>query len=421
MTELQTLRSLSADGRLILASRSLRLFAFGALSVILVLYFSALGWSEVQIGRLLALTMIGDAVVTLWVTLNADRIGRARMLRLSAVLMMVVGAIMPATDQGWLIALIAFAGAISLNGGEVGPFMAIEQAGLTHTLGSTNRTTAIAWYTLCGALATALGALAAGLLAQFLQQSGWSVADSYRAIFALYGICGLLLWLLFRNLSPAIEPEPKADDDATLQAQLASRFGLHKSRAIVLRLSALFMVDTFASGLVVQSFLSLWLHEKFSLDIAVIGSIFFGMSFFAAFSALVAGRLATRIGLINTMVWTHIPANCLLIALPLMPSLPLAILVLLMRGCLSQMDIPARQSYLMAVVDANERSATGGVTGLARSIASAISPPITGALFAAGWFNTPFLVAGVLKIIYDLALWRGFRAIKPPEERGKGE
>ena len=398
MSELATLRSLSPDGRLILLSRSLRLFAFGALSVILVLHFSSLGWSEARIGRLLALTMIGDAAVTLWVTLHADRIGRARMLQIGALLMVLVGAALPLTQNFWALAVVVFFGSVSLNGGEVGPFMAIEQAALTHSLSDgANRTTAIAWYTLCGALATAVGALAAGLL------------GSYRVVFVLYAVCGALLLAVFSRMSSGIEPRPGES--------LAPRFGLHKSRSIVLRLSALFMLDTLGSGLAVQSFLAYWLHRRFGIETAAIGGIFFGMSFLAAFSAMAAGRLAARIGLINTMVWTHIPANLLLISLPFMPSLPLAILILLLRGCLSQMDVPARQSYLMAVVEPDERSAAGGVTGLAKSIASAISPPITGALFAAGWMSAPFVAAGVVKIVYDLALWRGFRAVKPPEER----
>lgn len=417
MSELQTLRDLTPDGRRLLLARSLRLFAFGALAVVLVLYFVELGWSEQAIGRLLALTMAGDAVVTLWVTLNADRLGRRRMLQLSALLMIGVGWLLPLTEQGWLLTLVAFVGAISLNGGEVGPFLAIEQAGLTHTLGATNRTTAIAWYTLGGALASALGALVGGALAQGLQQSGFSVVQSYRAIWLGYGLCGLLLWLLFRSLSPALEPESLTQAEADLAGRLGARFGLHASRSIVLRLAALFMIDTFGSGLVVQSFLAHWLHQRFAIDTALIGSIFFGMSFLAAFSALIAGRLALRIGLINTMVWTHIPANLVLIALPLLPSLPLAIGALLIRGCLSQMDVPARQSYLLAVVTPGERSAAGGVTGLARSVASALAPPLTGALFAAGWLSAPFILAGLLKTVYDLALWRGFRQIKPPEEQ----
>ncbi len=401
MEEFRTLRSLTLDGRLILLSRGVRLFAFGALSVILVLHFAAQGWSETQIGRLLALTMFGDAAVTLWVTLHADRLGRARMLGLGAALLVLAGLVLPATGNVWLIAPVAFFGAISIGGGEAGPFMAIEQAALTHSLlDPSQRTTAIAWYTLCGSLAAALGALTSGLL------------GSYRAVFALYAACGVLLWVLSRSLSPAIEPRENES--------LAPRFGLHESRPIVLRLSALFMLDTFGSGLVVQSFMAYWLHRRFGIGVASIGSIFFGMNFLAAFSAMAAGRLASRIGLINTMVWTHIPASLLLMALPLMPSLPWAIATLLLRACLSQMDVPARQSYLMAVVTPGERSAAGGVTGLARSLASAISPPITGALFAAGWLSAPFVAGGALKIVYDLALWRSFRSVKPPEESSHG-
>ncbi len=396
MAEIETLRSLSRDGRLILVSRGVRLFAFGALSVILVLHFAAQGWSEAQIGRLLAVTMTGDAAVTLWVTLHADRIGRVRMLRLGALLMILAGVALPSTSNVWVIAPVAFLGAISVNGGEAGPFMAIEQAALTHSLvNAAHRTTAISWYTLCGSLASALGALAAGF------------AGSYTAVFILYAAGGALLWMMFGGLSPGIEPQANES--------IAPRFGLHKSRSIVMRLSALFMLDTLGSGLVVQGFLAYWLHRRFGIGTAAIGSTFFGMSLLAAFSAMGAGRLAARIGLVNTMVWTHIPANLLLIALPFMPSLPLAIVILLLRGCLSQMDVPARQSYLMAVVQPDERSAAGGVTGLAKSLASAISPPITGALFAAGWMSAPFAAAGLLKIVYDLALWRGFRSVKPLE------
>lgn len=401
--ELETLRSLTRDGRIILASRALRLFAFGALPVVLVLHFASLGWSEARIGRLLAITMLGDAAVTFWVTLNADRLGRARMLQVSALLMIAVGVVLPLTETGWLIALVAFAGALSPGGGDVGPFLAIEQAGLTHSLADTaNRTTAIAWYILCGSLATAVGALAAGFLANAL---------GYRAIFLLYAACGALLLGLFRGLSPAIEVGGPDDGLAA-----APRFGLHKSRPIVMRLAALFMVDTFGSGLVVQSFLAYWLQRRFGIGPASIGSIFFGTSLLAAFSAIAAGRLAARFGLINTMVWTHLPANLLLIALPLAPSLPVAVAILLVRGCLSQMDVPARQSYLMAVVEPDERSAAGGVTGLARSVANALAPPVTGLLFAAGSLSAPFVAGGVLKILYDLALWRSFRAIKAPGE-----
>lgn len=385
------------DGVIILLSRAVRLFGFGAISVILVLHLSALGIDESTIGRLLALTMAGDAAITLWVTMHADRMGRARMLRVGALLMILAGVVLPATSSLWWIAPAMFLGAISLNGGDTGPFLAIEQAALTHSLAAAERTNALAWYILFGSLASALGSLAAGL-------------TSNHAVLWGYACCGLVLLLLALQLSPAIEAQPR-------EQSIAPRFGLHKSRPVVLRLSALFMLDTLGSGLAVQSFLAYWLHLRFGLDREWIGSIFFGMNLLAAFSALVAGRLAARMGLINTMVWTHIPANLLLIALPFVPSPTAAIIVLLLRGCLSQMDVPARQSYLMAVVEPDERSAAGGLTGLAKSFAGAVSPPVTGALFAAGWLSAPFVSAGALKVIYDLLLWRGFRALKPPEER----
>ncbi|MFN7935763.1 MAG: MFS transporter [Bryobacteraceae bacterium] len=388
--------TIGGDGIVLLVLRSVRLLGFGAISVVLVLHLSAAGYGEAAIGRLLALTMVGDAAITLLVTLWADRVGRARMLGLGSVLMIVAGAVLATTAQiGW-IAPAMFFGAISLNGGDTGPFLAIEQAALTHELEARERTRALAWYILCGSLASAVGSMLAGLV-------------QTRVVLVGYALCGVVLLVLSRLLSAGIE--------ARGTESIAPRFGLHKSRGVVLRLSALFWLDTLGSGLAVQSFLAFWLHQRFGIDVAVVGSVFFGMNLLAAFSALVAGRLAARIGLIATMVWTHIPANLLLIALPFVGSLEAAIVVLLLRGCLSQMDVPARQSYLMAVVEPDERSAAGGITGLAKSIASAMSPPVTGALFAAGWMSAPFVGAGVLKVVYDLLLWRAFRGVKPPEER----
>ncbi|MBS1827551.1 MAG: MFS transporter [Acidobacteria bacterium] len=388
--------AIGGDGIVLLISRSVRLLGFGAISVVLVLHLSAAGYGEAAIGRLLALTMVGDAAITLLVTLSADRVGRARMLRLGSVLMIVAGAVLALTANVWWLAPAMFLGAISLNGGDTGPFLAIEQAALTHSLEAGDRTRAMAWYILCGSLASAVGSMLAGL-------------GPARVVFVGYALCGVVLLGLSWRLSKGIE--------AVGRESIAPRFGLHKSRGVVMRLSALFWLDTLGSGLAVQSFLAFWLHQRFGIDVAVVGSIFFGMNLLAAFSALVAGRLAARIGLIATMVWTHIPANLLLIALPFVGSLEAAIVVLLLRGCLSQMDVPARQSYLMAVVEPDERSAAGGITGLAKSVASAMSPPVTGALFAAGWMSAPFVGAGVLKVIYDLLLWRAFRGLKPPEER----
>jgi predicted MFS family arabinose efflux permease len=273
------------------------------------------------------------------------------------------------------------------------------------------RTRTFAWYSLVGSFATALGALTGGALAQALQAAGMLPLESYRAIVIGYALIGVILAGLFVQLSPAVEVSAVAKPAAE------SRLGLHRSRGVVLKLSALFALDAFAGGFVVQSLVAYWFHVRFGVEPAVLGSIFFGANVFAGISALLAARVAARIGLINTMVFTHIPSNVLLMLVPLMPNLPLAILVLLARFSISQMDVPTRQSYTMAVVDPDERSAASGVTTIARSIGAAISPSIAGALIAGSLFSVPFLISGGLKIIYDVAIWLSFRMVKPPEEQ----
>jgi MFS family permease len=276
-----------------------------------------------------------------------------------------------------------------------------------------HRTGVFAWYNLVGSFSTALGALSAGGLASALQQAGQSELTSYRAIAFGYAILGVLLAMLFSRLSPAIE----ASRLPIAEAAKTGRFGLGRSRKVVYRLSALFMLDAFGGGFVVQSLIAYWFHVRFDVEAGALGAIFFGANIFAGLSALAAARIAARIGLVNTMVWTHIPSNLLLMLVPLMPSLPLAIGVLLARFSISQMDVPTRQSYIMAVVDPNERSAAAGFTSVARIAASAVSPVLTGALLQASLLSLPFFLAGGLKITYDLLLYRNFRAIKPPEEK----
>jgi predicted MFS family arabinose efflux permease len=233
-----------------------------------------------------------------------------------------------------------------------------------------------------------------------------------------YALLGVILGALFSRLSPAVEVKTKPSTSSP-PGLLASplHFGLHRSRAIVLKLAALFMLDAFAGGLVVQSLIAYWLHLRFGVEPAGLGGIFFGANILAGLSALAAARVARRIGLVNTMVWTHIPSNILLMLVPLMPSLPLAVAVLLARFSISQMDVPTRQSYIMAVVDPNERSAAAGATTIARTAAVAAAPALTGALLGASLFSLPFFLAGSLKILYDLLLYRSFKAIKPPEEK----
>lgn len=399
------------DVGLLFAARVTRLFAYGFVSVVLALYLAQVGLDTRGIGLLLSLTLIGDAAISLWLTTSADRAGRRRTLKLGAVLMMLAGVTFVATRNPVVLAAAAIIGVISPSGNEIGPFLSVEQAGLTQLVPDRRRTQTFAWYNLAGSFATALGALSAGFLARSLQtQVGWSALDAYRGVLAGYAVAGGLLFLLFLCLSPAVEV--KTSEVAPVRRTL----GLHRSRNVVFKLSALFALDAFAGALIVQTMMAYWFHVRFGVDEAVLGSIFFGANILAGFSALFAARIAARIGLINTMVLTHLPSNIMLCLVPLMPNLPLAIVLLLARFSISQMDVPTRQSYTMAVVAPDERSAASGVTSIARSVGAALSPVLSGLLMA-GFLAAPFFLAGSLKIVYDLLLYRSFKTLKPPEER----
>lgn len=402
--------SLGPDGRLLFATRVARMFAYGFLSVVLVLYLAGLGLSEGRIGLLLTLTLGGDALMSLGITLHADRMGRKRMLLLGALLMVAAGLPFAFSGDFTVLVLAATVGVISPSGHEVGPFLAIEQAALSQVLPEDRRTAVFAWYNLAGSFATALGALAGGWSAQGLQAAGFSPVASYRALVIVYTAVGGVLAFLFARMSKAVEAPPAAAAKGSL--------GLHASKGVVLRLSALFSLDAFAGGFVIQSFVAYWFHLKFGVAPGLLGSIFFGANLLAGLSALYAVRLARQIGLIRTMVYTHIPSNLLLILVPLMPSLPLAIGVLLLRFSISQMDVPARQAYTMQVVAPDERSAAAGLTGVARTTGAALSPMLAGHLLAIpALAGAPFFIAGGLKILYDLLLYRSFQA----SEQGRKE
>jgi len=402
---------------LLFATRGVRLFAYGFLSVVLVLHLAAAGLSEGRIGALLSLTLLGDTAISLWITTRADRMGRRRMLLLGAALMVFAGVLFASTTSFALLLLAATLGVISPAGNEVGPFLAIEQAALSQAVPGDRRTHVFAWYALAGSFATALGSLSGGALASALRRSGAGELASYRAVALGYAALGAVLVLLFTRVGPAAEA-PAAQRAADRPGPVAGWLGLHRSRTTVLRLSALFSVDAFAGGFVVQSFVAYWFHRKFGADPAVLGAIFFGANLIAGLSALSAAWVANRIGLVNTMVATHLPSNVLLFLVPLMPTLPLAIGVLLLRFSISQMDVPTRQSFTMAVVEPDERAAAAGVTGIARTVGSSLAPLAAGPLYAsAALASLPFFICGGLKIAYDLALWAAFRAVKTPEER----
>ncbi len=398
------------DITLLFSTRIIRLFCYGFLSVILALYLSETGLTEKMIGLLFSLTLAGDAGISLWLTTSADHLGRKKTLLIGALLMLGAGIVFILTNNVIILMAAAIIGVISPSGNEIGPFLSVEQAGLTQLISNEKRTKVFAWYNMVGSFATATGALAGGWLAQILQSNGWTQLESYRLVLMGYAIGGFLLLILFTGLSSEIEIIP-----STLEVKRT--LGLHKSRNVVLKLSALFALDAFAGGLIVQSMIAYWFHVKFGVDSGTLGSIFFGANVLAGISALLAVPLAARIGLINTMVFTHIPSNILLMLVPLMPNLPLAIGLLLLRFSISQMDVPTRQSYTMAVVAPDERSAASGVTAIARSVGASLSPSLTGILFSIpALFNAPLFLAGGLKIVYDLLLFREFRAVKPPEE-----
>jgi len=400
----------SRDFYLLFSTRIVRLFAYGFLSVVLALYLAGIHISETQIGLMLTLTLFGDAGVSLWITTVADRLGRRKMLLLGSMLMLLAGVAFLLTQNPVLLTLAAIIGVISPSGNEIGPFLSIEQAGLSQIISDQERTKVFAWYNLAGSFATATGALVGGWLSSALQDSGMSEFSSYRVVLAGYAGAGMLLIFGFLALTPAVEATHK-------RAQVPTRLGLHKSKKVVFKLSWLFALDAFAGGFILQSMMAFWFHVHFGISAGMIGSIFFGANILAGISALLAVPMAKRFGLINTMVFTHIPSNLLLILVPLMPNLASAIAVLLARFAISQMDVPTRQSYVMAVVSPDERSAASGVTSIARSLGAAVSPSLAGLLFAVPVLaSVPFYLCGGLKIVYDLLLYREFQTVKPPEE-----
>jgi MFS family permease len=410
-----TLKALNRDAWLLFLTRFLRLFAYGLISVVLVFYLVGIGLTESQTGLLLTLTLIGDTAISLYLTTRADRVGRRRMLIIGALLMAAAGLVFALTRNFFWLVVAGTIGVISPSGNEVGPFLSIEQAALSHVVSDRARTEVFAWYTLTGSFATALGALVGGMLSQSLQKTVLSQVNGYRAVVVLYGVLGIMLALLFMRVSQNAEVSPSESSATGGRGRI---FGIHKSRGVVAKLSGLFAVDAFAGGFVVQSFAAYWFYLRFGVKPAALGAIFFWANILSGISALLASRLAARFGLIRTMVLTHLPSNILLLLVPLMPNVKLAVLLLLARFSISQMDVPTRQSYTIAVVSPEERSAAAGITGVARTTGAAISPLFVGFLFARpALINVPFYIAGALKIVYDLLLYQEFISTKPPEER----
>ena len=387
-------------GRLLVA-RGLRGFADGCMAVVLPAYLLTLGFGQVDVGLLSSATLAGSALTIVALGSWGHRATPNRLLRGAALLMAATGAAFAGFSSFWPLVVVAFLGTLNPSSGDVSLFLPIEHARLAGAAAGHARTALFARYSLVGVLSAAAGALTAGVPAVLASRTGMPLASALRGMFALYGGIGLVLWWLYRGL-------PAAGPAEAPPAPLGS------SRAVVVRLAALFSIDSFAGGLLVNSLLTLWLFERFGLSLGQAGAFFFVTGLLAAASQLAAAPVARRIGLLNTMVWTHVPANLCLIGAAFAPALPVALGLLFVRSALSQMDVPTRTAFVMAVVTPAERTAAASFTAVPRSLASAASPALAGVWLAAGWLAAPLVACGALKIVYDLALLQAFRSVPLP-------
>lgn len=403
---------LSKDGKLVLAARVTRTFAYGFLSIVLAIYLKLIGFNDIVIGLVLASTLVNSVIFTLIASFYADRLGRRNMLVIYAALMSISGAIFLATEDYLALIAAALIGTINVTGSETGAFLSIEQALLPQTVSNVRkRNTIFALYNMAGTFAMSVGILLSGLPTILQNQFGLSQIESIKPLFMLYSILGIIVMIIYFMLSKKIELT--GDQIAKPLTQVLSP----ETKKIVGKLSGLFSLDSFAGGFVIQSIVAFWFFTKFGLDLTTLSYIFSIAGVLTAFSFLAAARIADKIGLVNTMVFTHIPSNILLILVGFAPTLPLAIAFYLGRMALSQMDVPTRQSYIVSVVKEEERTASTGITNISRNISQAVSPSLTGYILQAlPVLSAPFVFGGILKIAYDLALYLNFKNIKPAEE-----
>ena len=389
----------------LLAARAVRDFGDGFVAVLLPVYLLALGFTPLQVGVVATASLLGSALLTIGVGFLGVRYDHRQLLLAAASLMIATGVAFAIVHEYALLLVIAFAGTINPSAGSVSVFVPLEHAALTREIIDTNRTKMFARYSLVGALAGAVGALAAAA-PDLMAPLGLNRLTAIKAMFVFYAVLGILGGLLYSRI-----PRRRPARDAGVTSALGP------SRHIVFKLAALFSLDAFAGGFVVQSLLALWLFERFDMSLSAASVFFFWSGVLSAFSFPVAAWLSRHIGLVNTMVFTHIPSSIALMLAALAPTLPLALALLLIRAALSQMDVPTRSSYVMAVVTDAERAAAASFTSVPRSLAAAASPALAGALFAASYRAWPLLICGALKIVYDLMLLMQFRHMKPPEER----
>lgn len=393
------------DAAVLLSTRGMRAFVDGLVSVVLPSYLVLLGFDGLHVGAIVTGTLLGSAALTLLAGLQGHRVKRLLLLQVVASVMVFTGLGFTLLSSFWALLVIAVVGTLNPSAGDVSVFLPTEQALLPSTVSDRFRTALYGRYSLVGFTVAAIGALFAGVPDVIARNTALSKTASYRGVFLLYALVGVAVWFSYRRLSPSIE-RPAGE---------AGR-ALGESKRMVYRLAVVFSLDAFAGGFVVQSLLALWLFRKFGLSTGVAGAIFFWAGLLSGGSALVAVQLARRVGLVRTMVFTHLPSNALLVATALMPSLPLAIACLMARSALSQMDVPARTSYVMAIVHPSERAAAASITSVPRSLASAASPLAAGWMLDHSTFGWPLIIAGSLKAVYDLTLFTMFRNVRPPEE-----
>lgn len=405
------LQWISTDGKLLLCARIARTFAYGFLSVILAIYLKLIGFNDILIGIILSATLINSIIFTLFASFYADRIGRRNTLLLYTFMMSISGLIFFVTENPLALIIAALLGTLNITGSETSAFLSIEQSILPQTIkDNRRRNTLFGFYNMAGTFAMGAGILIANL--PIIIQNELEVDQIYaiKLLFLFYSLLSILVMGIYLKLSSNIEIKK----EKTLKP--ISKILNPKSKKIVTTLSGLFAIDSFAGGFAIQSIVSFWFFTKFDIDLSIISYIFSIGSVLTAFSYLIAAKIADKIGLINTMVFTHIPSNILLVLLAFAPTLEIAIVFYMIRMALSQMDVPTRQSYIVAVVEEDERTAAAGITNLSRNTAQAISPSITGYIIGVLSLSAPFIIGGLLKIIYDITLYINFRKIKPSEE-----
>jgi MFS family permease len=392
----------------LLAAKGIRAFGDGFVALLLPAYLLDLGFSPLQVGIIATTTLLGSGLLALLVGLYAHRYPIRSLLLAATVLMAGTGLGFAFMADFWPLLLISLIGTLNPSSGDVSVFLPLEHAALSHLADDERRTSLFARYSLAGSLLAAVGSLAAGLPAWIADFANVSATAAIQAMFVLYAALAGLAALVYRTLPRTVGTgsQPQATPLTT-------------SRKRVYTLAALFSLDAFAGGFVVQSILALWLYQKFSLSLAAAGTLFFCTGILTAGSYLVAARIASRFGLVNTMVFTHLPSSLCLIAIPFMPSLGYVVALLFVRSALSQMDVPTRSSYVMAIVAPEERPAAASITSVPRSLASAASPFLAGYLLGISPFGWSLLIAGTLKIAYDLLLLTHFRTIRPPEEANR--